>query len=755
MKRIILLSFLLVVLVAVSFGQNPKIIAHRGYSHKAPENTLASFQKAIEVNADYFELDVQLSKDDSLMIMHDGTVDRTTDGTGGISDLTWQQLKELDAGSWFSEEFAGERIPTLSEALVLAKNSANNIGVIVEIKSSNTSVPKKIVELVKKLGMENRVVVSGFSLSQITLIKNEDPSIPVQLFATVNKSHIDNIAAIKGEWVGSGGNITKDLIDYAHSKGVKFNAWTINSASQMIALKEIGIDAITTDYPAVLMAAMDDTAPSDVVLNSATATEMDVTLNWEAAEDSESGIVGYDIFRDETSGATTLVASVKNVTTYVDKTYKELQQYYYRIKAKNAAGLTSVHYSNEISVKTKSDLTSPAVKYVTSKGNSSTVIIEFSERVDKTTAENISNYSFYNEATVLDAKLAVDLKTVILSTSSLSEQSYSLTIENVKDRADVPNVMQAVTVALSHRGFHSNEIAGFSLDLITDENLVIDETENLNDGVAKNGVFLTEGILGNALGFDGENDYVQFNSSSSFDINNNAVTVSLWTKLAYLPTELPVAFGPLFDSDGDQYVLYEDRGNSELRFKVSTSNGAQRPGIPNDDLTTGEWIHVVGVYDGTNAMIYLNGEKKDSHPLTGNVKPGQKAFLGKNGTSYFKGSIDQVEVFNTALSGTEIEDMYNNIKDIVITTSVKDVSESSIIRVYPNPNRGTFTIDANTSLNQYTKFEVVNLTGQVIYKGVLNTLRKQVIVLPKPVPGIYTVKVYSQTEKQESRMIIF
>ncbi len=754
MKRTTLISSVLLLFAVISYGQNPKIIAHRGYSHKAPENTLAAFQKAIEVNADYFELDVQLSKDDSLMIMHDGTVDRTTNGTGAISSMTYQHLKDLDAGSWFSNEYANERIPTLSEALILAKNSTNTIGVVIELKTSDTSVPKRIVQLIQKLGMENRVIVSGFSLSQLTLIKNEDSSIPVQLFAMVSRSHIDNIAAINGEWVGSGGTITKDLIDYAHNKGVKFNAWTINSASQMLNLKEIGIDAITTDYPAVLIAAMDDTEPSDVILSSATATVTDVTLNWEAAEDSESGIVGYDIFRDETAGATTLIASVGNITTYVDKTYTELQQYYYRIKAKNSAGLQSINYSNEISVKTKSDFIPPTVKYVTSNGDNSTVVIEFSERVNKASAENISNYTFYGEATVLAAKLGVDLKTVILSTSTLSEQSYTLTIENVKDRANASNTMQAVTVVFSHQGFHSNEIACYNLDLITAENTVIDKTENLNYGVAKNGVFLNEGILGNALGFDGVDDYVEFKPSSSFDINNNSVTVSLWTKLGYLPTELPVAFGPLFDSDGDQYVLYEDRGNSELRFKVTTSTGAQRPGISNDDLTAGEWIHIVGVYDGSNAMIYLNGEKKDSHPLTGNVKTGQKAFLGKNGESYFKGSIDQVEIFNTALTGIEIENMYNHIKNDVVTTSIMDVSKSSMIHVYPNPNRGTFTIDLNSVSNLNAKFEVINLVGQVVIRGVLNTLGKQVVTLPKPIPGIYTVRVYSQNKKYENRITI-
>jgi hypothetical protein len=118
--------------------------------------------------------------------------------------------------------------------------------------------------------------------------------------------------------------------------------------------------------------------------------------------------------------------------------------------------------------------------------------------------------------------------------------------------------------------------------------------------------------------------------------------------------DLGSAYAPLFDSETDNYVLYGDRGNSELRFKVSTSGGAERPGIPSADIPVNEWIHVAGVYDGTQAMIYLNGELKDSHALTGTVKPGQRATMGKTGSVYLEGIIDQVEVYSRALTPAEI-----------------------------------------------------------------------------------------------------
>ena len=176
-------------------GQDPLVIAHRGGAGTAPENTLAAFIQAVEVGADYFELDVMISSDDSLMIIHDATVDRTTDGTGTVASMTYQQLRQLDAGSWFGPEFAGERIPTLWESLELAMDNDKDIGVVIEIKTSDESVPAAIVSMVREMEMEDRVIVSSFNLSQITRVRNLDPSIPIQLFGTIAESHIDQLAA--------------------------------------------------------------------------------------------------------------------------------------------------------------------------------------------------------------------------------------------------------------------------------------------------------------------------------------------------------------------------------------------------------------------------------------------------------------------------------------------------------------------------------------------------------------------------------
>ncbi len=756
MKRLV---YLLILIPGITWSQNTKVIAHRGGASLAPENTLAAFNKAVEVNADYYELDVQISKDDSLIIMHDATVDRTTDGTGAIVSMTFEQLRSLDAGSWFGPEFTGEKVPSFREALAVAINAGTNIGVVVELKSSETVLAGKVVEVITEMGLQDRVIISSFSLSQITQVKTLDPTIAVQLFASVTTSHIDQIAAINGEWVGSSGPFNQTIIDYAHSLGIKFNVWTINSASQMIPLFALGVDAITTDNPVVMIESMDSTEPTDVVLLSASVIENEVFLEWEEALDPESGISGYSIFRDVNPGSTTFLTNVGPVTQYTDRSTAESQQYYYRIKAINKSGLSSLYYSNEISVTTLNDVTEPFVEYVTSKGDNTSVTIEFSENISKPDAENKNNYTVNNEVIILEARLARDQKSVILTTSSLAERSYVLTIQNLQDIAMIPNTISPVNIVFEYKAFSEGFVAFYNLDTIVlsdTDFLALDASVNLNHGIVKNGALITSGQLGNALGFDGIDDYIQFSASPSFNIGTNSVSVSLWTKMDFLPTELPSTFGPLFDSETDQYVLYEDKGNSELRFKVTTSSGAERPGIPDADLVSGEWIHIVGVYDGTNAMIYLNGILKDTHPLTGTVNPGQNATLGKSGTSYFSGSIDQLEVYNRALTVEEITEKYNlkTVPLAIYPVSVEIPGIQTDFSIYPNPNNGQFTIDLNSISNQKAMVEVFNSLGKVIYKDDLNTRGKMILQIPSAPAGLYIVRILTGAEIFKQNMII-
>ena len=184
---------------------------------------------------------------------------------------------------------------------------------------------------------------------------------------------------------------------------------------------------------------------------------------------------------------------------------------------------------------------------------------------------------------------------------------------------------------------------------------------------------------GGALAFDGTNDYALVPTNEFLNIGTNAVSISAWVKLSRLPLELAKGYACIFDDrDKNAYVLYLDRQNRELRFRVTDSNGmAARPGIFQNNLKTGVWHHVVGVYDGAaspaagQALIYLDGVLQDVHVgddgnprsgLTNLVCRGQAAAFGRNGLEndyYFNGAVDDVAIWNRALSPAEVRQIYS------------------------------------------------------------------------------------------------
>ncbi|MDQ7826832.1 MAG: glycerophosphodiester phosphodiesterase family protein [Candidatus Eremiobacteraeota bacterium] len=156
--------------------KKPFIIGHRGASSLAPENTMASFRKAQTLGAEMIELDVHRTKDGALIIMHDDTVDRTTDGQGAVKDLTLREIKALDAGSWFSPDFKGEGVPTFDEVLQWARGK---VKIDIEIKNSMQypGIEKEIISLLKARGMEKNVIITSFDPQCIKNVKKEDSTI--------------------------------------------------------------------------------------------------------------------------------------------------------------------------------------------------------------------------------------------------------------------------------------------------------------------------------------------------------------------------------------------------------------------------------------------------------------------------------------------------------------------------------------------------------------------------------------------------
>ena len=172
--------------------------------------------------------------------------------------------------------------------------------------------------------------------------------------------------------------------------------------------------------------------------------------------------------------------------------------------------------------------------------------------------------------------------------------------------------------------------------------------------------------LGNSLAFDGVDDQVEVPNSPSLNIGANTVTLETWVYINTLPSELTTTYGSIYDSSQDAYILYLDKGENELRFKVTDTDGtAERPGIPGTDLVSGKWLHIAGVYNGNQgtASIYLNGELKDVHTNAGLndlVITGQKAYLGsQNSVDFFNGKIDEVRIWNLAKTQSDIQAAMN------------------------------------------------------------------------------------------------
>ncbi|MFH1540128.1 MAG: glycerophosphodiester phosphodiesterase family protein [bacterium] len=227
------------------------VIAHRGASGYAPENTIAAFKRAIELGADMYELDCYLTKDGEIVVIHDDDVERTTNGSGKVSELTLGEIKKLDAGSWFGEEFAGESVPTLREALDLAKGK-----ILVNIEIKEAGFEKQTVELVEELEMVEDVMVTGFDHSVIKKIKDMNPKIKTgALVKDITPEEIEteilklNTDAINPRYIA----VNKKLVKAAHEHGLEVNPYTVNDVLAMKMQINSGVDGIITNYPDVLL----------------------------------------------------------------------------------------------------------------------------------------------------------------------------------------------------------------------------------------------------------------------------------------------------------------------------------------------------------------------------------------------------------------------------------------------------------------------------------------------------------------------
>jgi len=232
---------------------NPTIFAHRGASAYAPENTLSAFVLAVKQGADAVELDAKLSLDGKVVVIHDQTIDRTTDGTGKVCDYTMSELKKFDAGGFYDDTFRGEGIPTLSEVFDAV---GENIFINVEITNYTSpydNLPAQIAKLIRKHKIENNILCSSFNPIALIRIKKELPEIPIGLLAL--RGPLGGWVRGVGQWLPLDAvhlaeqDTSIDLIKRFHRSGIHVNSYTINDADKMHLFFEWGVDGIFTADP--------------------------------------------------------------------------------------------------------------------------------------------------------------------------------------------------------------------------------------------------------------------------------------------------------------------------------------------------------------------------------------------------------------------------------------------------------------------------------------------------------------------------
>ena len=234
-----------------------RVIAHRGFSGEAPENTMAAFRKAIEIGADMIELDVLLSRDGQVVVIHDATLDRTTNGTGNVAEHSLAELADLDGGTWFSPAYKNQRIPTLKEVLDLARGK---ILVNVEIKTEAVTdelgggITEKVVELVRTHDMRDQVVVSSFDPRALEQMRRLDPGITTAALFNRDLHEGKSPREVMDEVGSRGFNVSHERVDAAvtricHEMGRPVAVYTVNEVEKMEELLELGVDALFTDFP--------------------------------------------------------------------------------------------------------------------------------------------------------------------------------------------------------------------------------------------------------------------------------------------------------------------------------------------------------------------------------------------------------------------------------------------------------------------------------------------------------------------------
>jgi glycerophosphoryl diester phosphodiesterase len=233
------------------------VIAHRGASSYAPENTFAAFELAIRMGVHDIELDVEATSDGHIVVIHDDTVDRTTNGTGPVTSHSLAALQALDAGSWFGAQFSGERIPAFDDVL---KRYKERVHIHTEIKGRSTYLSQRTADLVRQHGMIDQVTITSFQKARLEEIRAYAPELVTGwLLAEVSDAVIAQASTIGVRQIcPRADTVTAELVSRLHAKGFAVRAWGVATEALMRQVVRAGADGATVNFPDKLLAYLSD-----------------------------------------------------------------------------------------------------------------------------------------------------------------------------------------------------------------------------------------------------------------------------------------------------------------------------------------------------------------------------------------------------------------------------------------------------------------------------------------------------------------
>lgn len=249
----------------VAIFHETKVMAHRGASKETPENTMAAFQKAIDDMADYIELDVQLTSDGEVIVMHDSNAYRTTGVDENIANMTYKEVRRLDAGSWYSEQYKGEKVPGLREVLELTQGK---IKLNIELKPAGNGdeLAKKTAALIEKYNMTADCVVTSFSKSALLAVKSYNENVKVGYILSAAYGDFYDMSNIDFFSVNAA-YLSKRTIDAIHNSGKQVYAWTVNNKDSIKNLTNKGVDGVITDNPVLARETIYSRDTSETIVN--------------------------------------------------------------------------------------------------------------------------------------------------------------------------------------------------------------------------------------------------------------------------------------------------------------------------------------------------------------------------------------------------------------------------------------------------------------------------------------------------------